>query len=438
MHRDIDKTLIEWKNNPRRLPLLLRGARQVGKSYTVRAFGENHFDNLVEIDFELAPQFTGCFSNLDPAEINQKISILARQDIIAGKTLLFLDEIQKCPQAIKSLRYYFEKMPQLHIIAAGSLLEFALESEKLEVPVGRVQYLFMRPMSFGEFCTVINEDRLREQLGKVDFLRTIDDDLHTHAINLLNKYYLVGGMPAVVDEFRLSGNIRQCQHIQASINQTYRDDFGKYASRVKHRYLELVFMSVPKMVGDKFKYSHVDGDIPSRELKEAVELLEKAGVVNCVKATGGDGLPMEAGAKSRHFKYIFLDVGLMQNMCGYSGDIMQSNDILSVHRGAVAEQFVGTELMAAADPYSKPLLYYWVREAKNSCAELDYCIAHGSKVIPVEVKSGPRGKLKSLQLFMIKYNTSKAVVISQKKYYQDKEVLFLPLYAIEHVHKVLQ
>ena len=437
MRRDIDQTFIEWKNNPRRRPILLRGARQVGKSYTIKAFGKKHFQNIVEIDFELSPQFTNCFSSLEPEDINQKISILVRQDIIAGKTLLFFDEIQKCPQAIKSLRYYFEKMPQLHVIGAGSLIEFVLESEKLEVPVGRIQYLFMKPMSFGEFCMAINEDRLREKLGSVDFLRTIDDSIHTHAINLLNKYYLLGGMPSVVDEFRHSGNIRQCQRIQTAITQTYRDDFGKYASQVKHRYLEKVFMSVPKMVGNKFKYSHVDRDIPSRELKEALELLEKAGVLHCVKATSGDGLPLEASAKQRHFKCIFLDIGLMQNMCGYSGDILQSSDILSIHNGAIAEQFVGVELIAATDPFIKPALFYWVREAKSSNAELDYCIACGSKVVPVEVKSGPRGKLKSLKLFITKYTTKKAVVISQKKYSTDNELFFLPLYSIENLQKIL-
>ncbi len=437
MHRNIDQTLVEWKNNPRRRPLLLRGARQVGKSYTVRDFGEKHFNNIVEIDFELSPQFINCFLTLNPEDINQKISILTRQDIFAGKTLLFFDEIQKCPQAIKALRYYFEKMPQLHVIGAGSLLDFVLESEKLEIPVGRVQYLFMKPMSFGEFCLAISENRLSEKLGNVDFLKTIDNSIHTHTINLLNKYYILGGMPAVVNEFRHSGNIRQCQYIQESITQTYRDDFGKYASHVKHKYLEKIFMSVPKMVGNKFKYSHVDKDIPSRALKEAVELLEKAGVLYRVKVVSGDGLPLEASAKQGHYKCIFLDIGLMQNLCGYSGDILQSNDILSIHNGAIAEQFVGAELIATTDPYIKPALFYWVREAKSSNAELDYCIAHGSKVVPIEVKSGSKGKLKSLNLFMNKYNTTKAVVISQRKYFRDEELLFLPLYSIENLQNIL-
>ena len=437
MRRDIDQTLVEWKNNPRRRPILLRGARQVGKSYTVKEFGKKHFQNIVEIDFELSPQYIDCFSTLEPEEINQKISILVRQDIIANKTLLFFDEIQKCPQAIKSLRYYFEKIPKLHVIAAGSLIEFVLESEKLEIPVGRIQYLFMKPMSFGEFCMATGEDRLREKLGNVEFLQNIDDSIHIHAINLLNKYYILGGMPAVVDEFRHSGNIRQCQRIQTAIIQTYRDDFGKYASKLKHRYLEKVFLSVPKMVGNKFKYSHVDRDIPSRELKEALELLEKAYVLHCVKGTSSEGLPLEASTKQRHFKCIFLDIGLMQNMCGYSGDILQSSDILSIHNGAIAEQFVGVELVTTTDPFIKPSLFYWFREAKSSNAELDYCIAHGSKVVPVEVKSGPRGKLKSLNLFMTKYNTQKAVVISQKKYLRDNDLFFLPLYSIENLHKIL-
>ncbi|MBF0105712.1 MAG: ATP-binding protein [Deltaproteobacteria bacterium] len=431
MIRDIEQTLTQWKKDNRRRPLLIRGARQVGKSYVVSQFGKREFKNFVEINFELQPHFNNCFSSLEPDEINQKISILTKQDIKAGETLLFFDEIQKCPPAIKSLRYYHEKTPHLHVIGAGSLLEFVLKSEKLEMPVGRIQYLYMNPLSFGEFLNAINESRLRQLLTNKKNLSKIDDTLHSHALALLKKYYIIGGMPCVVDEYAATLDVIKCQHLQTSICQTYRDDFGKYASHVKHKYLEKIFDAAPKMAGQKFKYANVDKDTPSRELKEALELLERAGVVHKIKATSGDGLPLESGAKDKHFKTLFLDTGLMQNMCGLSGDIIQSQDLLDVHKGAVAEQFVGQELAVAFDPYTRPKLYYWLREAKNSSAEIDYLIAQGSRIVPLEVKSGPRGKLRSLTLFMDEYKSKKAVVISQGKYKEQGNVVFLPLYGIE-------
>lgn len=438
MIRDIEKTLIEWKNNNRRRPILLRGARQVGKSYTVRAFGQKYFKNIIEIDFELNPKFINCFSSLEPHEINQKISVLTQQDITAGDTLLFFDEIQKCPAAIKALRYYFEKMPGLHVIGAGSLLELIIGFENLEMPVGRIQYMYMHPMSFGEFCTALGEQRMRDLLSNQKFDNTIDDAMHNHALDLLKKYYVIGGMPAVIDEYIATGDIMQCQRIQEAIIQTYRDDFGKYANIVKHKFLQKVFDAIPRMVGEKFKYSKVDNDIPSRELKEALELLERAGIMHKVKATSGEGLPLEAGIKERHFKTIFLDIGLMQNVCGYRGDILQTNDILAIHRGAVAEQFVGQELVATTDSYTKAGLYYWIREAKSSNAEVDYLITKGSKVIPLEVKSGPKGKLRSLSLFMKQYCSIQGIVVSQEKYSMQENVIFIPLYALAWLQNASQ
>ncbi|MBN1962363.1 MAG: ATP-binding protein [Deltaproteobacteria bacterium] len=430
MQRDINQLLLEWKDDPRRRPILLRGARQVGKSYTVRSFAKKHFSNIVEIDFELQPQMMSCFTTLEPKEINDKISILTQKDICHGETLLFFDEIQQCPMAMKALRYYYEKMPQLHVIAAGSLLEFLLHTEKIEVPVGRIQYLYMKPLSFAEFCEATGESRLRKMIAEAESLKEIGVAVHKHALTVLKKYLVIGGMPNVVNEYIASENLRRCQQVQLSIIQTYRDDFGKYASMVKHKYLQAIFSSVPKMVGRKFKYSQVDNEFTSRELKNAIELLERAGVVQRVYATNGDGLPLGAGVRERHFKAIFLDVGLMQNMCGYQGDIINAQDILSIHNGAVAEQFVGQELLAYHDPYRQPALYYWMREAKNSSAEVDYLTEWGSHVVPIEVKSGPGGKLKSLKLFMEKFQTLKGIAVSQRQFECLKNLTFLPLYGL--------
>lgn len=429
MERFIEKQLFSWKNQQTRRPLLIRGARQIGKSYSVRKFGNEYFTNYVEIDFEFSPQLIDCFNDLDPHKICEKLSILTGVEIIEGETLLFLDEIQRSPNAIKALRYFFEKMPNLHIIGAGSLLEFTLESEMLEIPVGRIQYIYMKPFSFYEFCIALNENKLVKHLQE-NIEEVMPSPIHDRLNELIKKYSIIGGMPAVIEEYITTGDMIQCQRIQTSIVQTYRDDFGKYANKVKHKYLDKIFNYVSKSVGSKIKYSNIDKEIQSRELKEAFDLLEKAGILTRVKATSGDGLPLEAGVKERHFKSIFLDIGLMQNLCGYSGEIIQAEDILSVHRGAVAEQFVGQELLANMDPYQRPSLYYWIREAKSSNAEVDYLIQQGSTVVPIEVKSGTKGKLKSLNLFINQYGSSNAYVFSQREFYQDKEVRFYPFYSI--------
>jgi predicted AAA+ superfamily ATPase len=257
----------------------------VGKSYTVTEFGEKEFENLVKINFEQHPQYKTCFDTLDPNQIIETISMLHKTAIKPGKSLLFLDEIQECPKAITALRYFHEQMPELHVIGAGSLLEFALEEENFKMPVGRVQYLYMKPFSFREFLAAVGENRSLEMIDTINPDKPLNPVIHQHLLSLVKKYSIVGGMPRAVAEYAAGGSLAQCHQIHTIITQTYRNDFGKYASKVKHKYLQKIFYSVPKMVGRKFKYSHVDNTIQSRELKEALELLEKAGVVYRVKRT---------------------------------------------------------------------------------------------------------------------------------------------------------
>ena len=428
MNRDIDTVLEAWKQDERRRPLLIRGARQVGKSYTIHAFGQKSFDDLVVINFEQRPEYRACFDSLDPEEITASISILAQKDFVPGRTLLFLDEIQECPRAITALRYFYEQMPHLHVIGAGSLLEFALASEGLRMPVGRIQYLYMPPLSFGEFLDAMGEHRSREFIQKAP--AAVNPAVHEHLISWVKKYMVLGGMPAVVSEYISSGNLNKCQQIQTAILQTYRDDFGKYANRAKHKYLQKVFYAVPRWVSTKFKYSRVDADIQSRDLKEALELLEQAGIVHRVKRTSGAGLPLEAAVKDRHFKVVFLDVGLMQNICGSTGDLLLAEDLMKINAGAVAEQFVAQELLAYQDSYQKASLYYWAREARNSSAEVDYLVACGPRVVPVEVKSGKTGTLRSMHLFLEQYTAPVGVRISTLPFHNNLPILSIPFYAI--------
>ena len=440
MKRDIDDTLKTWKTEAHRYPLLVRGARQVGKTYSIKQFGENEFDNLVEVNFEQKPQYFTCFDSLEPKNIIETLSVLSKSDIIPGKTLLFLDEIQECPNAISALRYFYEQMPDLHVIGAGSLLEFVISQENFKMPVGRVQYLYMKPLSFLEFLDNVGEYRTRNVIETPTWDNLPSPAIHGHLISLLKKYAVIGGMPAVVSEYISSSSLEKCSKIQTIIIQTYRDDFGKYASKVKYKYLEKIFFAVPKMVGNKFKYSHVDNNLQSRDLKEALELLEKAGVVYRIKQTSGNGLPLEANAKERHFKTAFLDIGLMQNICGLSSDLLISpdEDFIKVNEGAIAEQFTAQELLAYRDVYLAPSLYYWAREARSSNAEIDYLIPCGSSALPIEVKAGKTGTLRSMHIFLEQYSLSAGVRISQHYFNRTLPIISLPFYAIKDIPHLMK
>ena len=440
MKRDIDDTLKTWKTEAHRYPLLVRGARQVGKTYSIKQFGENEFDNLVEVNFEQKPQYLTCFESLEPKKIVETLSVLTKSDIIPGKTILFLDEIQECPKAISALRYFYEQMPDLHVIGAGSLLEFVMSQESFKMPVGRVQYLYMKPLSFLEFLDNVGESRTRNVIETFSWDNLPSPAIHKHLLSLIKKYAVIGGMPAIVSEYISSSSLEKCFQIQTIIIQTYRDDFGKYASKVKYKYLEKIFFAVPKMVGNKFKYSHVDNNLQSRDLKEALELLEKAGVVYRIKQTSGNGLPLEANAKERHFKTVFVDIGLMQNICGLSSDLLISpdEDFIKVNEGAIAEQFTAQELLAYRDVYLAPSLYYWAREARSSNAEIDYLIPCGSSVLPIKVKAGKTGTLRSMHIFLEQYSLSAGVRISQHYFNRTLPIISLPFYVIKRIPHLMK
>jgi len=432
INRDISQHLLEWKHDPYRHPLLVRGARQIGKTVVVEKLATEEFENAVTINFELQPEYQACFNSLEPRNILNAITTISGRDISPGRTLLFLDEIQQCPEAIVALRYFFEKMPELHVIGAGSLLEFALRSKDISVPVGRIQYVYMHPLSFGEFLDAMGEEKSRaavRSLGR-DGLHPA---IHAHLLDLVKKYMLVGGMPAVVAEYRRSGDLQRCRAVQTAIVQTYRSDFGKYAREAHHKHIDAVFSGVPRMVGEKFKFSHVNPDVQSREIKAALELLETAGIVHRVTRTSGSGLPLGPNADDRTFKTVFLDVGLMQNLCGLTRDVLLARDVVLVNSGAVAEQFAGQELVASADHLTPPALYYWTREEPRSNAEVDYVFASGSAVVPVEVKASAGGRLRSLHMFLEQYQPPAGFRVSQLPTDLTLPIMSLPLYAMERL-----
>jgi uncharacterized protein len=429
MDRTIEAALEDWRQDSHRKPILLRGARQVGKSYTVSQFGRGKFENLVVINLEAQPELAGVFDPLNPTEIVSKLEVLTGQLITPGKTLLFIDEIQVLPQAIVALRYFYEQLPTLHVIAAGSLLELTLSAAGIPMPVGRVQYLYMKPMSFVEFLLAMGQQAMLQVLqSNRDMLS--DQTVHQALLEWIRKYLLIGGMPEVVAQYQASDNYERCRRIQTSLLQTYRDDFNKYAKHNQHQSIGKVFQSAVQQVGDKFKYSRVDPDSPSRNIKEALEWLTLAGIYHKVTRSTADGLPLGANTRDRFFKVIFLDVGLMQNLCGLASDIVQEKDLMAIYRGALMEQFVGQELIAYEDCYTKPELFYWARDAKSSSAELDYVCQHEAGVVPLEVKTGKTGRLKSLLLFLEEKQYAWGVKVSASPLQYEKPVLSVPFYLL--------
>lgn len=434
MKRDTEKELIAWKNQKERYPLLLRGARQVGKSYLVETFAKKNFQNYVTIDFELQPQLKDCFTTLDPVEIINKIQLILGVQISAENTLLFLDEIQECPRAIMALRYFKEKMPQIPLIGAGSLLEFALRSEDFKMPVGRIHFLYLEPMSFVEFLTASGNQNLREYISQLKLSTPADDIIHQKLYNLLREYFIIGGMPAVVKDYVKNRDLLRCQQLQLGLLQTYRSDFGKYAKTSQHKYLYKVFDSAPRLIGQRVKYVNIDAETKSRDLKSALELLTLAGIITPIYLSKASGFPLGAQINERKFKLNFLDLGLMQNARGLQGQI----SVEQINKGAVAEQFVGQELRAYANPYGQHQLFFWARDKKGSTAEVDYVIQEGTDIIPLEVKAGKSGSLKSLKLFLNEKKAKFGIRISKEKLSYIDNILSLPPYMIKQIPRIIQ
>lgn len=433
MDRIIDKYLLAWKNSTDPKPLILKGARQVGKSYSVKTFGAVHFKNVIVADFEKFPALEHFFNdNLSVHTIVEKLKIFFQTNIVPQETLIFFDEIQRCPKAITALRYFKEDMPGQHVIAAGSLLDFALG--EISVPVGRATYLHMYPLNFTEFLLATGNVMLLEKLTAGAVLQNEDLFFHNLLLENIKKYTLVGGMPAAVKTFVSSGSLQQVSQTHLDLLEAFRQDFSKYAPRVPFHRILTVMERIPKMIGQQIKYSHIDGNMVTRDVKQALVLLERAQIVKRVRSTSGGGFPLGALTKDKTFKMVFLDIGLMHALCGlHNYETVFQGEIELVNNGAVAEQLVGQEIMTYSQPATETQLYYWKRDARGSEAEIDYVIPFGSGIVPIEIKSGSGHKLKSLTMFCEAYQPKKAFIVSSQPYRDEGKMCWLPFYAISSV-----
>jgi predicted AAA+ superfamily ATPase len=437
LKRVIDKDLQEWKDSRIRKPLLLRGARQVGKSSTVREFGKQ-FANFVEINFEKDDLLYGVNAvferGAEPERICDELSLIYGKPIVPGKTLLFLDEIQACIPAISSLRYFYEEYPELHVIAAGSLLEFALR----EIPsfgVGRIRSMFLYPFSFDEYLRATGFEMLADAIREASPEKPFSDTVHKRCLQQLARFMLTGGMPEVVATYAGGGSLLECQQALDDLMLSLYDDFSKYKARVPVSRLREIFASVIHQTGGKFTYSKTSPDLNRLQVKESLELLELAGIIYSVTHTSANGLPLAAEMNTKHRKFLIFDTGIYQRFLRLDlTQLLAAERLEQVNKGALSELFAGLELLKSSNSFP-PQLYYWQREKAGSSAEVDYVTQCNSDIVPVEVKSGTKGSMQSMFRFLSEKKYEYGIRCSMENFGVYQNVKVYPLYAVSQIGK---
>lgn len=443
--------LQEWYKKPSRKPLVIRGARQVGKTWLVRHFAEGQNLQLLELNFEKNPELAAHFFSNDPSQVLLLVGASLNKTIDPKTALLFLDEIQAYPPLLAKLRWFAEEMPELAVIATGSLLEFTLEDHTFSMPVGRISYMHLEPLSFEEYLLAQGLTPLLEYVRGYEFKQTFSQVIHNTLMTHLKEYILVGGMPAAVSAWVERRTLAEVYEIHNDLLGTYRDDFNKYHGRMPIQRLDEVFESVPKQLGKRFVYSNVNPDEGTQSIKKAFHLLSLARVCHRIKSSSANGVPLGAEVNDKFFKAIFIDVGLSSTLLGLQlNQIIGVDEIVLVNNGAMAEQVVGQLLRTVFPAYVEPQLFYWQREKKGSDAEVDYVIQHHTSVIPIEVKAGTSGGLKSLHLFMglreyplaVRINSDipsigRMVVINSLGKSVEYTLLSIPIYLLSRLHYLL-
>jgi uncharacterized protein len=440
--RKILQRLKEWTLDEHRKVLLLRGPRQVGKTYAVRQHAHLHYKHLLEVNLLSDKGIHSVFEgNIDIGEIVEALTAIYGIPVQNADTLVFLDEIQECPAAIEALRFFYEKRPDLHVLASGSLLEFALE----EIPsfgVGRIQSLFMHPVSFDEYLAAAGADPLLSMLAKVGPCRPCVDPVHEKLLAFLRAYLFTGGLPEAVCLFLEKRDYHAVNRLIDHLRSGFEDDFGKYRKRVPTVRLREVFRSVSLQAGMKFVHSHAYPDAGAGPVHAALELLNKAGVAHKIYHTAANGLPLGGEVNIKRFKVIPFDHGLYQRAIGVTpADIVQKG-FNPINKGALAEVYTGCALLAQGAQSHPGELFYWHREAKSSNAEVDYVVQVGDQIAPVEVKSATKGKMQSMQRFLSAKagegkNTRYGVRLSMENFGRFDNILVLPLYAVSQLERIL-
>lgn len=429
--------------------MVIRGARQVGKTFLVREFARRAFDNLLEVDFENEADVAKYF---EKAKVSDTVKLLEAhygKSVHAGKTLLFLDEIQAAPDVLARLRYFHEQLPELHVVATGSLLEFVLEDHDFSMPVGRIEYMHLGPLTFAEFLNAVNDHALVDLMNAYAPGEPFPEGIHKRLAARLREFLVVGGMPESMRNYIDTGDYLASDRTRQNILQTFTDDFAKYGRKVNRQHLVAAFQALPRLVGRKLKYVNISREIRAADLDRALHMLEMACLCHRVQHSSARGVPLGAQINPRVFKPVSLDTGLVLSAVGLNAANLESEDLMLTNSGAVCEQFVGQHLLYRQQMFRQPELHYWVREEPSSSAEVDYVIGVGPRVVPVEVKAGKTGTLRSLHMFMITHESPVAVrfnldlpslIQAQGKLPTGQEysypLLSLPVYLVEQAERL--
>jgi len=428
MKRRITIKLTEWKNSSQRKPLLIYGARQVGKTYVVNEFGRNNYKNVIYVNFETNLAVAADFStDISPKHIINCLEVFYKQKIVPGKTLIFFDEIQLCERALTSLKYFCEDAPEYHIVAAGSLLGVALNREKSSFPVGKVDLCHLYPLDLEEFLWAMDREALAEEIrGCYANSNPLSAMLHDAALNLYKEYLIVGGMPAVVNEYRKSQRLLDAANVQALIVSTYIADMAKYATPAETTKIMAAFQSIPAQLAKdnrKFQYKIIQRGGSASIFGSSIDWLCAAGlVVKCNKVEHGY-MPLAAYQDFSSFKLYMGDVGLLTLKSGMAAhNILTAIEDSNTFIGAIVENYVADQLRV-----HRSELYYW---DSAHTAEIDFIIQDEDKIIPIEVKSSTHTRSRSLSVYKSKYNPSYAIRISAKNFGFENQIKSVPLYAV--------
>ncbi|MBR1711035.1 MAG: ATP-binding protein [Clostridia bacterium] len=432
MERKMMSQLVTWKDQPGRKPLLLTGVRQCGKTYLLKQFGGEYFEDLAYFNFEEDDTLCSIFEHDLKVEriIDELGNIMRGKEILPGKTLLVLDEIQTCPRAITSLKYFEENMPSLHVIAAGSLLGVTIGKGGISFPVGKVSRLQMYPMSFEEFVIADGGKRLIQGLRKADINHGLSEAYTIPLTKYLKFYYIVGGMPAAVKQWIDSHQLEPVLRIQDEIIKDYADDFAKHAPVTDLPKLRLIWESIPSQLAKdnhKYVFSHVKTGARAKDLEDAMRWLVDAGLIHQLYLVEKPEIPLSAQANTSSYKVYLSDTGLLCRRMKISPKaILEENDLFIHTKGALTENYVYTQLISMGIP-----AWYW---QSNANAEVDYLIEGDASILPLEVKSADNTKAKSLRLFCKRYGIPEAVKTSMKNVgwsqMDETKVWSIPLYML--------
>ncbi|NGX48504.1 MAG: hypothetical protein K940chlam5_00090 [Candidatus Anoxychlamydiales bacterium] len=433
MKRKALKNLYTWKNQLKRKPLLLMGARQVGKTFLLKQFGDEEYTNTIYLNFEDNPRLCKLFDeSLDPKIILKSLRIEMNSEIIEGKTLLIFDEIQECPNALNSLKYFYENAPKQHIVAAGSLLGVKLAHVK-GFPVGKVQFLTLYPLSFLEFLEALKETRIKNFIEELKNIEPLPLNLHEKLLTYFKEYLFIGGMPEAIVEYIDSQNFSKVREIQNNILKAYSLDFAKHAPKEHIMKINQVWTSIPNQLAKenkKFIYSAIRTGARAKDFEVALQWLVEAGLINKTSLISTPKIPLLAYANLNVFKIYLVDVGLLGAMINLSAKtLIHENELFQEFRGSLAENYIAQELV-----HSHYSLFYWTSEGK---AELDFIIEQDGLIYPIEVKSGNSTKKKSLKVYNDTYHPKLSIRSSPRNLKKDGNILNCPLYLIEKLQSLL-